>query len=46
MENTKKTVTLEYDVWEMLIKYRIAMKHGSMSETLKYLFKRVKEVSK
>jgi predicted CopG family antitoxin len=42
-EKETKTITLDYDVWEMLIKYRIALKHRSMSETLRYMFKRLKD---
>ena len=38
-----KTVTIDADVWELLIKYRIALRHRSMSETLRYMFKRLKD---
>jgi predicted CopG family antitoxin len=38
-----KTITIEHDVWELLIKYRIALRHRSMSETLRYMFKRMKD---
>jgi predicted CopG family antitoxin len=38
-----KTITIDYDVWELLIKYRIALRHRSMSETLRYMFKRMKD---
>jgi predicted CopG family antitoxin len=42
-QNDVKTITIDYDVWEMLIKYRIALRHRSMSETLRYMFKRMKD---
>jgi predicted CopG family antitoxin len=42
----KRTITIEYSIWEKLIKYRIAMRHRSFSETIAFLLKsRVKEGS-
>lgn len=41
-----KTIVVEEDIWELLIKYRIALRHRSMSETLRYMFKKLKENKK
>lgn len=33
-----KTITIHYDVWELLIKFKIDLRHKNMSETLRYMF--------
>lgn len=48
MENKRKrkTINVSDEIWEKLIKYKIALRHKNLNETLLYLFTRIKKGGK